>query len=44
MARNATKELIFEVHKGQSQFAYFLLGAAGGAIAYALHETAGVAR
>jgi hypothetical protein len=41
MASNAT-QLIFELHKGQAQFAYFLLGAAGGAIAFAIHETAEV--
>ncbi|WP_299424198.1 hypothetical protein [Sphingomonas bacterium] len=42
MAGTAIKELIFEAHKGQAQFAYFLLGGSGGAIAYALHETAGI--
>ena len=34
-------QLIFEVHKGQSQFAYFQLGVAASAIAFAVHETAG---
>ena len=35
-------QLIFEVHKGQSQFGYFLLGVAARAIAFAIHDTAGV--
>lgn len=39
MTDNAS-QLIFEMHKGQAQFAYFQLGAAGGAIAFAIHETA----
>lgn len=41
MANNES-ELIFEAHKGQAQFAYFLLGAAGGAIAFAIHDTDGM--
>lgn len=41
MADNES-ELIFEAHKGQAQFAYFLLGAAGGAIAFAIHDTDGI--
>jgi hypothetical protein len=36
-------QLIFELHKGQSQFAYFQLGVAASAMAFAIHETAGVA-
>jgi len=35
-------QLIFEALKGQSQFAYFQLGVAASAIAFAIHETAGV--
>jgi hypothetical protein len=35
-------QLIFETLKGQSQFAYFQLGVAASAIAFAVHETAGV--
>lgn len=34
--------LIFEAHKGQSQFAYFQLGVAASAIAFAIHETNGL--
>lgn len=42
MSSNAT-QLIFELHKGQSQFAYFQLGVAASAIAFAIHETADLA-
>ena len=35
-------QLIFELHKGQSQFAYFQLGVAASAIAFAIHRTTGV--
>lgn len=42
MSDRAT-QLVFEVHKGQSQFAYFLLGVAASATAFAVHETAGAA-
>ena len=38
MSDNAN-QLIFEHHKGQSQFAYFQLGVAASAIAFAIHET-----
>lgn len=38
---NNEKELIFEVTKGRAQFAYFLLGIAASAIAFAIHETTG---
>lgn len=41
MADN-TNQLIFELHKGQSQFAYFQLGVAASAIAFAIHETSGL--
>lgn len=41
MSDNAT-QLIFELHKGQSQFAYFQLGVAASAIAFAIHETVGM--
>lgn len=41
MADNAN-QLIFEIHKGQSQFAYFQLGVAASAIAFAIHETTGL--
>ena len=41
MSDNAS-QLIFEIHKGQSQFAYFLLGVAASAVAFAIHETAGM--
>lgn len=41
MSDNAT-QLIFEIHKGQSQFAYFQLGVAVSAIAFAIHDTTGV--
>lgn len=34
-------QLIFEHHKGQGQFAYFQLGVAASAMAFAIHETAG---
>jgi hypothetical protein len=34
-------QLILEVHKSQSQFAYFQLGVAASAIAFAVHETTG---
>jgi hypothetical protein len=40
MSENA-KQLILEVHKGQSQFAYFQLGLAASAIAFAVHQTTG---
>jgi hypothetical protein len=39
MSDNAS-QLIFELHKGQSQFAYFQLGVAASAIAFAVHQTA----
>lgn len=39
MSDNAN-QLIFEHRKGQSQFAYFQLGVAASAIAFAIHETA----
>ena len=35
-------QIIFEALKGQSQFAYFQLGVAASAMAFAIHETAGV--
>ena len=41
-ASEKATQLIFEVHKGQSQFAYFLLGVAASAIAFAIHETDGL--
>jgi hypothetical protein len=37
-----TTQLIFELHKGQAQFAYFQLGVAASAMAFAIHETAGL--
>ena len=36
-----SNELYFEHLKGQTQFAYFQLGVAASAIAFAVHETAG---
>jgi len=42
MSDNAT-QLILEAHKGQSQFAYFQLGVAASAIAFAVHQTTGTA-
>lgn len=33
-------QLILETHKGQAQFAYFQLGVAASAMAFAVHETA----
>ena len=36
-----TADLILEYLKSQSQFAYFQLGLAASAIAYAVHETKG---
>jgi hypothetical protein len=39
MSERAT-QLIFESHKSQSQFAYFQLGLAASAIAFAVHQTA----
>ena len=41
MSNNAS-QLIFEHHKGQAQFAYFQLGVAASAIAFAIHRTAGL--
>lgn len=37
-----TTQLLFEHHKGQAQFAYFQLGVAASAIAFAIHETDGL--
>ncbi|WP_295640252.1 hypothetical protein [Novosphingobium sp.] len=42
MSDNAS-QLLFEFHKGQAQFAYFQLGVAASAIAFAIHETTGLA-
>lgn len=41
MSSNTT-QLLFEHHKGQAQFAYFQLGVAASAIAFAIHETDGL--
>jgi hypothetical protein len=41
MSSNAS-QLIFELHKGQAQFAYFQLGVSASAIAFAIHETSGL--
>jgi hypothetical protein len=37
-----TTQLIFELQKGQAQFAYFQLGVAASAMAFAIHETGGL--
>jgi hypothetical protein len=40
---DGTNDLIFEASRGQAQFAYFQLGLAASAIAFAVHETDGKA-
>lgn len=42
MSGERVTQLILETHKGQSQFAYFQLGVAASAMAFAVHETSGI--